>query len=195
MNPADLRGKRIAVFDIEIKASIESLAGGWNDHAGMGISCLCLYDYVTGRYRVFDDHNIQEAVAMLTTYDWVVGYNTVKFDWKVLAANALPCEQSRLSHDFDMLREIWKARGLDPDRFNGKTHGGYKLDDVAFETIGMRKSGDGALAPKLYQAGRYAELHDYCLEDVRIERSLFEHIVEHGFVKRNGEQIPIVFTP
>ena len=196
MKKEELAGKKIAVFDLEIKRTIESLSKGWQSHDEMGISCLCLYDYANGRYRVFDDSSKLDCMAILNGYDLVVGYNTVGFDWKVINAtwvdlyNTLP----RTSKDFDILREIWKAKGLNPDVFNPRTHGGTKLDDVAYETIGMRKTLDGATAPKLYQQHRIAECIDYCIEDVRIEKTLFEFVVEKQYVVRGGHEISIPFN-
>jgi hypothetical protein len=139
---------------------------------------------------VFDDLCQREAKDILNYYDLVVGYNTVNFDWKVVECT-WGREPDRTSKDFDILREIWISKGLDPDNFVGRTHGGLKLDDVAFETIGMNKTANGALAPEMFQSGRIAELYDYCLEDVRIERTLFEFAVEHGYVIRNCVQIPL----
>ena len=187
---ASLHGKKIAVFDLEIKRTIESLEKGWNDHANMGISVLCLYDYFTGRYRVFDDKNKDECLQILHNYDLVAGFNTVKFDWQVVN-KSWPNGYTRIGKDFDVLREIWISKGLDPDNFNGRTHGGYKLDDVAFDTVGMKKTANGALAPIMFQEGRFADLVDYCIEDVRIERTLFEFVVQNGYVIRNGQQIPL----
>ncbi|HEX9232436.1 MAG TPA: ribonuclease H-like domain-containing protein [Blattabacteriaceae bacterium] len=190
-----LENKKIAVFDLEIKQPIESLAKGWSDHTNMGISCLCLFDYFTGRYRVFDDNSKLEALDILLTYDYIVGYNTVNFDMKVITACwSIPQDKIKVSKDFDILREIWISKGLNPDKFVGFTHGGVKLDDVAFETVKMRKTLDGATAPKLYQQNRHAEVIDYCLEDVRIEKTLFEFVVTNGFVIRNGVKIPIKFN-
>jgi len=193
MIPKILEDRRIVVFDLEIKRPIESLSKGWNSHDEMGISTLCLYDYSSRRYRVFDDLNKEECLEILNNYEFVVGFNTVNFDWKVVNAT-WSSDNRRTSKDFDILREIWKSLGLNPDVFSPMTHGGYKLDDVAAETVGMRKSGDGAKAPKLYQAGRIAEVIDYCLEDVRIEKTLFEFIVDHKYVIRGGNKIPIKFT-
>jgi len=187
---ASLHGKKIAVFDLEIKKRIEDCSKGWNSHDEMGISVLCLYDYLTGRYRVFDDANKDEALNILNNYDLVSGFNTVKFDWNVVN-KSWPNGYTRIGKDYDILREIWVSQGLDPDNFNGRTHGGYKLDDVAFDTIGMRKTANGALAPIMFQEGRFAELVDYCLEDVRIERTLFEFVVNNGYVIRNGQQISL----
>ena len=190
MTPPQLKGKHIAVFYLEIKTPIEKCSKGWQSHDEMGISCLCLFDYSTDRYRVFDDANKDECLEILNDYDFVVGFNTVNFDWKVVLAT-WGSGEGRISKDFDILREIWIAKGLNPDVFNPKTHGGYKLDDVADETISMRKSGNGALAPQLYQEGRIAEVIDYCLEDVRIEKTLFEYIINNGYCIRHGTPISI----
>lgn len=190
-----LKGRKIAVFDLEIKKPIESLEKGWNDHANMGISTLCLFDYSTGRYRVFDDASKEECLDILLQYEIVVGYNTVNFDWRVVNATwTIPLLKVRVSKDFDILREIWISKGLNPDKFVPQTHGGVKLDDVAAETIGMRKTLDGATAPKLYQQNRIAEVIDYCLEDVRIEKTLFEFVVQNSYVTRSGKNIPISFN-
>jgi hypothetical protein len=183
--------RKIAVFDAEIKKTIEQCSKGWQSHDEMGVSCLCIYDYFNDRYRVFDDSNIQEALEILYSYKLVVGFNTVGFDWKLIRATYPDqCKTlHRASIDYDILREIWCAIGVDPDHFQPHSHGGYKLDDVAFETIRMKKSGHGELAPKLYQEGRMAELIDYCIEDVRIEKSLFEHVMRTGYVVRKGKPI------
>lgn len=195
--PMILEGQKIAVFDLEIKKPIEDCTDGWRSHDEMGVSCLVLFDYVSMRYRVFDDHNIPEAIAILHTYDWVVGFNTVGFDWKVLYATYGPVnkDRPRSSRDFDMLREIWISLGLDPDHFRSSTHGGYSLDGVAYDTIGMRKTGNGAQVPLLYQDGHIAEVIDYCIEDVRIERTLFEFIVRYGYCRRNDRIISVKFNP
>lgn len=184
-----LEGRRIAVFDAEIKKRIEDCSKGWQSHDEMGVSVLVIFDYYSMRYRVFDDNNHEEAVAILHTYDMVVGFNTVGFDWKLLKATWDFPKEGRKSSDFDILREIWIAKGLNPNQFKPETHGGFKLDDVAFDTIGMRKTANGALAPIMYQQGHFAELTDYCLEDVRIERSLFEFVVNYGYVTRDGKVI------
>lgn len=193
--PSQLIGRKIAVFDAEIKERIENLPNGWKDHHLMGVSVLVIFDYRTMRYRIFGDANIEEAISILNTYDIVVGFNTVGFDWKLLRATYPMLYQTtyakRVSKDFDILREIWISLGLDPDNFNGKTHGGYKLDHVAEETVQLRKTGDGANAPKLYQQGLLFELIDYCVQDVKIEKELFEFAVRNKFVRRNGKPIPL----
>ena len=195
MKSNQLAGRKIAVFDAEIKKRIEDCTRGWNSHDEMGVSVLVIFDYSTMRYRIFDDRNHVEAMQILNNYDLVVGFNTVKFDWKLLNATwpdeSVIAPATRLSRDYDMLREIWTSLCLNPDNFNPATHGGYKLDDVAWETIQMRKTANGALAPIMFQEGKLAEVIDYCVEDVRIERTLFEFICDHGFVVRRGQVIQL----
>ena len=188
----NLQGRKIAVFDCEIKKRIEDCSKGWQSHDEMGISVCVIFDYVTMRYRVFDDKNSAEALGILKGYDLVVGFNTVGFDWKLVNAT-WKSEAERRSKDFDVLREIWIALGLNPNKFEPRTHGGYKLDDVARETIGMSKTANGALAPIMFQESRIAELIDYCLEDVRIERTLFEFAATNGYVVRNGRAIQLAY--
>ncbi len=191
----NLSGSKIAVFDAEIKKPINECTKGWKSHDEMGCSVLVIFDYFTMRYRIFGDNNIEEALDILFYYDLVVGFNTVNFDWKLLKATYIEsCAKralDRKSKDYDILREIWKSLGLNPDVFSPKTHGGYKLDDVARESINMQKSGDGALAPVLYQQGKLYDVIDYCVEDVRIEKTLFEYAISNGYVIRHGEKIKL----
>ncbi len=186
-------GKKIAVFDCEIKTPIEKCSRGWQSHDEMGVSVLVIFDYSTMRYRVFDDTNHNQAMQILDGYDLVVGFNTVGFDWKLLNATYPPASGTfkRISQDYDILREIWISLGLDPDHFDSSTHGGYKLDDVAHETIGLSKSGNGAHAAILYQAGKWSELVDYCIQDVKVEKELFEFCAKYGYVIRNGRIIKV----
>lgn len=189
-----LEGRKIAIFDTEIKNVIDNVNVTWKTHDKMGVSVLVIFDYETMRYRVFEDRNIHEGLDILTTHDLVSGFNTVKFDWELLKASYpdyFANHGAKLSKDYDVLREIWISKGLDPDTFVPYTHGGYKLDDVAFETLGLRKTGDGAQAPHLYQQARIAELHDYCIQDVRVEKELFEFAVKYGYVVRKGQVIPL----
>ena len=58
------------VYDIETTKAVPDRApnvagieycGGWEDHANMGISVICAYDYTTDRYRVL---TVAEAALM-----------------------------------------------------------------------------------------------------------------------------------
>jgi len=76
--------------------------------------------------------------------------------------------------------ELWFADGLNPHKFNPKTHGGYSLDACCTANLSAGKSGDGALAPVNWQAGLYGEVITYCLRDVMLLRRLVRLAIRNG---------------
>jgi hypothetical protein len=83
------------VYDVEIKKAIlgrgekptegVEYCDGWNDHANMGVSTVCCYDYEEDRYRVFCSDNLEEFSALVDAHDIIVSFNGLNFDNKVLA--------------------------------------------------------------------------------------------------------------
>lgn len=80
---------------------------------------------------------------------------------------------------YDLLRELWAAAGL-PPAFDGKTHGGYGLDATCEKNFGSRKSGNGGLAPVLWQQGKIGKVIDYCLNDIRMTKQIFDQVLISG---------------
>lgn len=178
------------IYDIEIKKAIPSkntpipegldCCGGWTDYEGMGISVACVYDYSSDRYRVFTDSNKDEFLCLLDGSDILVGFNNIRFDNKIITACwGKSLEEVRC---YDVLREIWAGAGLGPD-FNRETHLGYGLDDVCLVNFGLKKSGNGATAPVDWQQGRYGNVVDYCLNDVRLTKHLLDKIMSDGYIR------------
>jgi hypothetical protein len=79
-----------------------------------------------------------------------------------------------LARQYDILQRIWTAVG--------KKYKGWGLGPVCERTLGIGKTGTGEHAPKLFKEGRFAELHDYNINDVHLTRMLFNHIVDEGKV-------------
>ncbi len=164
------------IYDIEIircpqpypeDPSIEC-CGGWRDFAGMGIACLCAYDSKEDRYRVFLEDNLQDFHQLALKRELVIGFNSLAFDDRLLAANGI-----EVKTDYDVLVEAWKAAGLPPYFVRGKS-GGFSLGALCEATFGVGKSGSGALAPVLWQRGERGQVIDYCLHDVWLTRRLFD---------------------
>lgn len=171
------------IYDIEILKGIcgrnETMLDGieycegWNDHVNMGISVIGAMQYHTRRPRVFLKDNFSEFQKFVDDGYLMVGFNSIPFDNKVIAATlgiSIPEEQC-----YDLLREIWKAAGLGPV-FSPSTHGGFGLDAVCETNFGVKKSGNGALAPVLWQRGQYGEVIDYCMNDIYMTDRLFAQI-------------------
>lgn len=146
---------------------------GWHDFQGMGISTICAYDYATDRHRVFLRDNFHEFQQLVDDTDIVVGFNSLRFDNQLCKAHDLnvPDEKS-----YDILVEMWVAAGL-PREFKFGSHTGYSLGKTCEVNFNIPKSGDGALAPVLWQQGKYGQVIDYCLHDIRMTKLVLDHII------------------
>lgn len=176
------------IYDCEIVKAIqgkneERLQGieyceGWHDHAGMGISVICVYDYATGRYRVFCADNFPEFQELVNSTNIVVGFNSIGFDNKLCAANGLnvPAEKT-----YDLLAEIWAGSGL-TKTFKFGTHTGFGLEACCQANFGLKKTGNGATAPVDWQRGKIGKVIDYCLNDISLTKILLDQVIEKGFI-------------
>lgn len=194
------------IIDVEIKRAILGrnetptpgieYCGGWRAFDAMGIACVCTYDINTHLSRVF----LEEDLAELANYLYgksTAGFNTRRFDLPLLGQHAVyvgdeavtmgPDSPPTWTHThYDILEEIWLALGLNPDKFNPRTHGGWGLDAVCKATLGIAKTGHGALAPVWWQQGKTGKVIDYCLNDVWMEGQLLLHIAK-GLPVTNGK--------
>lgn len=151
---------------------------GWHDHENMGISCIGVYDYKTDRYHVFLEDNMVEFIKLVTSTDLVIGFNSIHFDNNLCLANGIDW----VTENYDILREVWIAAGL-PPKFTSWKNAGYGLDAMAKQNLGYQKSGNGALAPVLWQQGKYGEVIDYCLNDVKLTKGLMDKILNRELLR------------
>jgi hypothetical protein len=176
------------ILDIEIQRTIEETPGGWDATDLLGVSIAVVYDVGEDRYTIYGD-SLQDRIDLQTHInraDRLTTFNGWKFDLPVIWGKPQPQRVMHLAHTSDdLLRRIWQGLGLDPDVFT-KAHGGWGLDAVCKATLGRGKTGDGAQAPRLYQQGRWVELINYCLEDVRLTRDLWRASEDMPIAGPNG---------
>jgi len=168
--PAKAAGQivRFGVFDLETQLSARDV-GGWHRAARMRVSCAVLYDSVEDVYRSYTEEQVPQLIQRFEHYDWIVGFNSRRFDYRVLSAYT-DIDFSQLP-SLDILEEV-------------KQHLGYRLslDHLAGATLGEHKTGDGLKALRWWKEGRLAELMDYCRQDVRITWELLRFGMRHGFL-------------
>lgn len=167
------------VLDIEIQNDPTLPEFGWDATDRLGVSCCCLFEYRTNQFRVYGPDQLDALKIRLDAADNIIGFNVLDFDLPVIMGLSkstwAECERSTwVVYTTDILQDIWSALG-------GRFYKGWNLDTVAGCTLGRRKTGNGAEAPNLYQAGRWPELIDYCLTDVALTRDLYDFIEAHGF--------------
>ncbi|OGF62851.1 hypothetical protein A2926_04160 [Candidatus Giovannonibacteria bacterium RIFCSPLOWO2_01_FULL_44_40] len=154
------------VFDIETKKSFDEV-GGRTFFDKLGISVVGAYIYGTDKYCAFEEHEIPEFEKLILSAPRVIGFNIHHFD--------LPVLRPYVSLNFknlatlDLMEDIERGLGFR-----------VSLDNLAENSLGVRKSGDGMQALRWYKEGKIDEIKKYCLKDVEITKNLYE------FGKKNG---------
>jgi DEAD/DEAH box helicase domain-containing protein len=159
------RDKKIVVFDLETQRSFAEVGGRSQFHR-LGVSVGVAYRYDRDEFLVFREDEVGELITLLLEADLVVGFNIRGFDYEVL--RAYTDEDLHRLPTFDIMYDLEERLGFRP-----------KLDSVASATLGVGKSADGLQALEWWRLGEIDKIIDYCREDVRVTRDLFD------FGKRN----------
>ena len=189
---------RIAFFDVETRKHALDLRpddeqAGWDElrNGNGGASAICIHDSKLNWLYLYDDtrRSLETAIRHLESVDVVVGYCSDRFD--------LPCIEGisgrklRLHHHIDIFAEISRACAT----LNIRTSiGDLKLDTICRKNIGRGKIEHGSHAKALAAEGRWAELFNYCSDDVHLTYDLFRYIIKHDGVHINGHGwVPLTF--
>jgi DEAD/DEAH box helicase domain-containing protein len=173
------------VLDIETQNTFQDV-GAYNPSL-LSISLIGCYFYETDTFESFLEEDLPKLWPRLEKADRVIGYNLFGFDY--------PCMQSYYSGDFrniptvDIMLEIEKRIGFR-----------VKLDDVAHATLGVGKSGHGLMAVEYWKKGEIDKLREYCLQDVRVTRDVYEVALrtqQVAYFDRMGQKqtVPLPIIP
>lgn len=150
----------IIVFDIETIGNIATP----NFVDEMQITVVGVYNYTKDEYKTYFLEELSELETELKQAHLLVGFNNDHFDTPILN-KYFNLELFSIA-SFDILRE-----------FKAKTGKRLGLDAIASMTLGSNKSGTGANAMVLYKEGKLKELADYCLNDVKLTKDIFEYCI------------------
>lgn len=173
------------VLDIETRNTFQDV-GAYNPSL-LQVSLVGVYFYETDTFEAFLEEDLPKLWPRLERADRIIGYNLIGFDY--------PCLQSYYTGDMmklptlDLLAEIDKRLGFR-----------IKLDDVAQATLGVGKSGHGLMAVEYWKKGEIEKLKEYCLQDVRVTRDVYEYALKAQEVRYNdrmgqGQVIPLPIAP
>ncbi len=168
------------VFDLEIVR--DPFEVGWDHPENMGVSVAVLYVYEPGirvqgdtyggaQFHAFADVEMNAADCaefsslnfidvlpeFLEAAEFVIGYNHVQFDYKVLAGHTN--------------RAITQPRNCDLIQILGPR---CSLDALARCELGRGKGADSADLPKLFRQGQIARVLAECRLHVELTRDLYE---------------------
>jgi hypothetical protein len=164
----DSRNLRLGVFDLETQRLAEEV-GGWGNKHLMRLSVGVVYDSQDDRFHDYQEADIHALIEHLKKFDLIVGFNVKSFDYGVLKGyssfdfNSLPT--------LDLLEDVFACLGFR-----------LSLDHLGQKTLGAQKSGNGLLAVQWFREGKFELLTEYCRQDVKMTKSLFEFGQKKGHV-------------
>ncbi len=159
--------RKEVVLDIETRNTFQDV-GAYNPSL-LTVSLVGVYFYETDTYEAFLLEDLPKLWPRLEHADRIIGYNLFGFDY--------PCLQTLYAGELaklptvDLLVEIERRIGFR-----------VKLDDVAQATLGVGKSGHGLMAVEYWKKGEIDKLKEYCLQDVRVTKDVYEHALQQGEV-------------
>ena len=161
------------VLDIETRNTFQDV-GAYNPSL-LDVSLVGVYFYETDTFEAFLQEDLPKLWPRLERADRIIGYNLIGFDY--------PCLQRYYTGDImklptvDLLADIDKQLGFR-----------VKLDDVAHATLGVGKSGSGLMAVEYWRKGEIEKLKEYCLQDVRVTRDVYDFALQNQHVFYNDRQ-------
>jgi DEAD/DEAH box helicase domain-containing protein len=161
-------GDKVVVFDLETQRSFAEVGGRSQFHR-LGVSVGVAYRYDLDEFLVVNEETISELVTLLLEASLVVGYNIRGFDYEVLRAYTE--ENLQKLPTLDLMFDLEERLGFRP-----------KLDSVVSATLGDGKSADGMQALEWWRLGEIDKIIEYCQEDVRVTRDLYDFGKRHRWV-------------
>ena len=156
------------VFDLETQLSADEV-GGWRHADKMRVALAVIYDVDNDRYETFLEPDTERLIRRLTRARLVVGFNTERFDFKVLSGyckDRLPPIRS-----LDILASIESQLGHR-----------LSLNQVAAGTLDILKSADGLQSLVWWKEGRLDMIEEYCRKDVEITWRVYDFGLKNGYL-------------
>lgn len=163
-----LKHRHFLVIDVETQRLVQEV-GGWDHVDKLGISVACAYDSKTDEFLSFEEKDMKKLID-LCEERLVIGYNIRGFDLPVMVPYGLDIKR------LDVFDIMYDLEALTRQRF-------LKLESVARGTLGTGKSADGLMAVEWWKTGQIQKIIEYCTQDVRVTRDVFQYGRQNGFVK------------
>ncbi|OHA19745.1 MAG: hypothetical protein A2836_00260 [Candidatus Taylorbacteria bacterium RIFCSPHIGHO2_01_FULL_45_63] len=159
---------RKIVFDIETRNFFDET--GSNDPASLDIAVVCTHDSETNLYQSFFEEELSKLWPILEKADMLVGFNSDHFDIPLLN-KYYPGDLTKIK-SLDLLKEVRLSLGRR-----------IKLDTLAEATLGRNKTANGLVASTWWKKGEKEKVREYCIEDVRITKDIYDFARANGHLK------------
>lgn len=156
------------VIDIETEKDFKEVGGKQNMHL-LGVTVVGMYEYTANAFIAFEKEEFPRLEEIFASSSLLIGFNIKHFD--------IPVLQPHIKFDLgrfdvlDLMDEVERGLGFR-----------VSLDNLSRATLGIGKSGMGLEAIDWWRDGLKDKVKEYCLQDVRLTRDLYEFGKEHGFI-------------
>src|SRR3990167_10417335 len=172
------------VIDIETKNTFADV-GGQRFLTDLDVSLTGVYSYNRDEYSSFKDDEMEKLGELLKGAGLIIGFSINRFDIPILN-KYLNFDLLKIKR-FDILDEM--EVGL------GRRVG---LDVLARANLGIGKTSHGLEAIEFYKNGDWKSLADYCINDVKITKDLYELIKKRGHLsvpeRETGNMLHVNFN-
>lgn len=176
------------VFDIETQNFFTDPDVGWDNFSALKISVVCAYSYLEDAYFSFEEHEMEKLAELFSRAGRIVGFSMNRYDVPVL------------HHYFQRLRtatpNIWEKERIDLlEEIEMAAGSRVSLSKLAEANLGVKKERHGSEAITLYREGKMKELKEYCLNDVRLTKELYDLSRKQNYLlmpdKKTGEIVRV----
>ena len=151
------------VLDIETKDVFDARKRKPED---LELSVVGTYLYADNTYRAYTQETLPELWEVLRDVTTLIGFNSNHFDIPLLDKYA-PMDLKKEYESIDLLESVRNSLGRR-----------IRLDWIAEGTLGVKKTGDGLQAVEWWRKGETEKVKEYCLEDVKITKRIFDYAVK-----------------
>ena len=179
------------VFDIDTQNFFTDPDVGWNNFGALKISAVGVYSYMKDKYFAFEEHEMEKMAELFHGASRIVGFSSNRYDTPVLhlyfQRMQIPAPNMWEKERVDLLEEVEVATGQR-----------ISLSRLAEANLGVKKDHHGSEAIDLYKEGRMDELKEYCLNDVKLTKELYDLYRKQRFFmipdKATGELVRVEFS-
>lgn len=169
------------VLDLETEKEFSEVGGKQNMHL-LGISVVGIYAYETDTFRAYEKQEFTELEGLLKDSSILIGFNIKHFDIPVLEPYmSWPLGGLTV---LDLMEDVERALGFR-----------VSLDNLSRSTLNAGKSGMGLEAIQWWREGKKDKVKEYCLQDVKLTRDLYEFGKREGYVSCQTRDKGLVRLP
>jgi DEAD/DEAH box helicase domain-containing protein len=166
--------KNLVFFDLETQ-NLSDDVGGWNNKHLFKISIGVTFNTKNNDYNSYTEEKTDNLIEELSKADLIIGFNIKNFDFHVLQPYTTTVLHKLPT--FDILETVYKELGFR-----------LSLENLATTTLSIGKSSDGIQAVKWFRNGEIDKIIEYCKNDVKVTKDLFEFGINNGYLFYTNRQ-------